>query len=209
MVQASIQPGQRVTLAGRTGSGKSTLARYLLLNSPNHWLILNPKHTKAYDKLPDSVIVKSMDLKKIEREMQRHRFVIVNPKQAEATPDSMDWLVQWLHDEYSQVGLCCDELYTLHRNGVAGEGLLSYLTRGRELKQSFLGQTQRPAWVSQFVFSEADFIVEMSLNLKKDRMRMFEFIGHEAALAKLPPREWLWYDASGDTLRKFAPVVMP
>lgn len=205
----NIPQGKRAILAGRTGSGKSTLARWLLVNSPGHWFILNPKHTKAYDKLPDSVVVKSAyDVKRLEREIQRHRFVIVNPTQREATPDGMDWFAQWVHDEFRNIGLCCDELYTMHRNGVAGEGLLSYLTRGRELGQSFLGQTQRPAWISQFLFSESDYIGEMSLNLKNDRKRMFEFIGNEVALEKLPPHWWLWYDATADHLRKFQPVPM-
>lgn len=204
-----IAQGKRAILAGRTGSGKSTLARWMLENSPGHWFILNPKHTKAYDKFPDSVVVKSAyDFKKLEREISRHRFVIVNPTQAEATPDGMDYFAQWVHDEFKGVGLCCDELYTMHRNGVAGEGLLSYLTRGRELKQSFFGLTQRPAWVSQFLFSESDFIGEMSLNLLKDRKRMVEFIGHDEALRKLPPRWWLWYDVEADNLRKFSPLQL-
>lgn len=204
-----IPQGKRAILAGRTGSGKSTLARWLLTESPGHWFILNPKHTKAYDALPDSVVVKSAyDVKRLEREIRRHQFVIVNPTQAEATPDGMDWFAQWVHDNFRNIGLCCDELYTMHRNGVAGEGLLSYLTRGRELGQSFLGQTQRPAWISQFLFSESDYIGEMSLNLKNDRKRMFEFIGHELALEKLPPHWWLWYDATADHLRKFHPVPM-
>ena len=209
MILPSIFQGKRAILAGRTGSGKSTLACWMLENSSGHWFILNPKHTKAYDRLPDSIVVKSAyDFKRLEREIQRHRFVIVNPKQAEATPDGMDYFAQWVHDEFRGLGLCCDELYTMHRNGVAGEGLLSYLTRGRELGQSFLGQTQRPAWISQFLFSESDYIGEMSLNLVKDRKRMVEFIGHAAAMEKLPPHWWLWYDVAADDLRKFRPVPM-
>ena len=205
----SIPQGKRAILAGRTGSGKSTLACWMLENSPGHWFILNPKHTRAYDKLPDSVVVKSAyDFKRLEREIQRHRFVVVNPKQSEATPDGMDYFAQWVHDEFREIGLCCDELYTMHRQGVAGEGLLSYLTRGRELGQSFFGQTQRPAWISQFLFSESDYIGEMSLNLVKDRKRMVEFIGHAAALEKLPPHWWLWYDVTADSLRKFKPVPL-
>ena len=205
-----IPQGKRAILAGRTGSGKSTLACWMLENSPGHWFILNPKHTKAYDRLPDSVVVKSaFDFGRLEREIQRHRFVVVNPEQTEASFEGMDYFAQWVHDEFRQVGLCCDELYTMHRNGVAGAGLLAYLTRGRELGQSFFGQTQRPAWVSQFVFSESDYIGEMSLNLDKDRKRMVEFIGHPAAMENLPPHYWLWYDITADNLRRFAPVPLP
>lgn len=205
----SINPGERAILAGRSGSGKSTLACWMLQRSPGHWFILNPKWTKAYDKLPDSVIVKGFDLAKLEREIGRHRFVVINPKQTEATPDNMDWFVQWVHDTFTGVGLCVDELYTLHKNGQAGDGLISFLTRGRELKQSFFGQTQRPAWVSQFLFSEASYIGEMSLNLLKDRKRMEEFIGDPFAMQKLKPHWWLWYDVAKDAMRYFQPVPLP
>lgn len=201
-----IKAGQRAVIAGRSGSGKSTLANWLLENSPGVWTILNPKWTKAYEKLPNATTVRSFDPAKIDKAFRENRFVIINPSQAEASPEAMDAFVQWLHDNYEKVGLCVDELYTLHKNGKAGEGLLAWLTRGRELKQSFLGLTQRPAWISQFVFSESNFIGEMSLNLPADRKRMFEFIGNEKALENLPPRQWLWYDTENDKLRLFNPV---
>lgn len=201
-----INPGERAVVAGRTGSGKSTLANWLLQRSPGVWVILNPKLTKAYEKLPGSKVVSGFDDVKIDRAFREARFVIVNPKQQEARPEEMDYFVQWLHDSYEKVGLCVDELYTLHKNGKAGDGLLGWLTRGRELKQSFLGLTQRPAWLSQFVFSESNYIGEMSLNLPADRKRMFEFIGHEEALRNLPPRQWLWYNTEADSLRLFNPV---
>lgn len=203
-----VKPGQRAVIAGRSGSGKSTLGRWLLQQSPGHWIILNPKWTRAYDTLPDVEKVKGFDMMKITRAVTHARFVVVDPKQEEATPEMMDSFVQYIHDGFTNIGLVADELYTLHKNGKAGEGLLSYLTRGRELKQSFIGLTQRPAWVSQFVFSESNYIGEMSLNLHADRKRMYEFIGNEMALNKLPPYEWLWYDAEHDDLRYFSRVPL-
>lgn len=201
-----IDPGERAVIAGRSGSGKSTLANWLLTQSPGVWIILNPKWTKAYEKLPNSTTVRSFDAAKIDKAFREKRFVIINPRQEEATPEAMDNFVQWLHDAYENVGLCVDELYTLHKNGKAGDGLLSWLTRGRELKQSFIGLTQRPAWISQFVFSESNFIGEMSLTLPADRKRMYEFIGHEKSLENLPVRQWLWYNVEADELRLFNPV---
>lgn len=201
-----VERGQRVTIAGRTGSGKSTLARWFLARSPGRWVILNPKHTKAYDSLADSNTVSGFDLKKIERSMQEHRFTVINPKSEQATAEIMDAFVLWLHQSYTHVGLCVDELYTLHSNGRAGEGLIGWLTRGRELKQSFLGLTQRPAWVSKFLLSESDYLGEMSLTLEADRKVMRDIIGSPEALVKLPPYVWLWYDMGDDELRKFGPV---
>ena len=201
-----INPGERASIAGRTGSGKSTLARWLLLRSPGHWVILNPKHTKAYDKLPDSVTLKGIDYKKLEKAIREKRFVIINPTTSQATADYMDAFVQYMHESYTHIGLVVDEAYSLHKNGQAGNGLISWLTRGRELKQSYLGLTQRPAWVSKFLFSESDFIGGMTLALEEDRKRMYELTGRYEMRDKLPPREWFWYTLETDTLRKFNPV---
>lgn len=201
-----IKLGERAILSGRTGSGKSTLGKWLLERSPGRWIILNPKHTKAYNSLPDSHTINGIDLKKLDRSLQEHRFTIVNPTGPQATPENLDAFVGYIHATYSKIGLCADELYTLHNNGRAYEGLLGLLTRGRELEQSFLGMTQRPAWISQFCFSESQYIGGMSLSLTDDRKRMYQMTGREEFIGKLAPHYWLWYDVSADNLRSFKPV---
>jgi len=201
-----IKLGERAILSGRTGSGKSTLGKWLLQRSPGRWIILNPKHTKAYDSLPDSHTINGIDLKKLDRSLQEHRFTIVNPTGPQATPENLDLFLEYIHGSYKKLGVCADELYTLHNNGRAGEGLLGLLTRGRELEQSFLGMTQRPAWISQFCFSESQYIGGMSLSLTDDRKRMHQMTGREEFIGKLAPHYWLWYDVSADKLRSFKPV---
>lgn len=201
-----IKQGERASIAGRSGSGKSTLACWLLSRSPGHWLILNPKHTKAYNVLPGAVTLNGINFAKLERSLNLNRFTIVNPTGPQSTPDNLDSFVDYLHNQYMNLGLCADELYTLHTNGQAGAGLTGWLTRGRELGQSFLGLTQRPSWVSRFLFSESTYIGEMSLNLKEDRKRMYEMSGQDEMLNKLPPREWLWYTVDADNLRHLGAV---
>lgn len=201
-----INPGSRALGAGRTGSGKSTWGKWMLQRSPLSWVILNPKHTAAYKDLPESVTIKSLNMRDVEKALSRNQYVIVNPESADASPDSMDDFVMALHNSFSHVGLCCDELYSLHKGGVAGQGLIGYLTRGRELKQSFLGLTQRPAWLSQFLFSESDYICGMALALEKDRKRMVEMTGKNEFLARVPPRNWLWYDVAAESLAYYGPV---
>jgi hypothetical protein len=201
-----IGRGKRVLLAGRTGSGKSTLGCWLMTRSPGSWVILNPKWTKAYDQLPDSQTVKSLDFGKIERSIAQNRFTVVNPKPGESNNHTLDAFVAQLHDSYSNIGLCCDELYTLHSGGVAGEGLLGWLTRGRELKQSFIGMTQRPKFISKFLFSESDFVGGMTLSIADDRKVMYQNTGNPAFLQKVPERDWLWLDVATDELRFFGPV---
>ena len=204
----NIQSGKRAIVAGRTGNGKSTLACFLLSQSPGHWLILNPKWTKAYAELPDAHVIKKFDVKAIERSLTDHRFTLFNPKSEHASVELLDDLVGYFHDNYNNLGLCVDELYTMHRQGQALPGLLGWLTRGRELGQSFLGLTQRPAWISKFLFSESDFIGGMDLSLKDDRKRMVEMTGREAFMDRLDKYRWLWYDVGNDDLKKYGPVPM-
>ena len=206
MADPFINPGERAIVAGRTGSGKSTLGKWLLLRSPGHWVIINPKWTKAFDKLPDSEIIKGINLKKIDKSINENRFTIINPNANESDPETLDLLIKYFHEAYTDIGICVDESYAIHTNGRAGPGLIGLLTRGRELKQSFLGLTQRPAFLSKFLFSEAEYIVGMALSMEDDRKRMFEFTGKQIFKDKLPAHEFLWYDVGNDNLRHFNPV---
>jgi len=147
-------------------------------------------------------------VKKVEKEMARHKFVVVNPLSREATPDTLDDFIMYFHENWKGVALCCDELYSVHKSGRAGQGLISWLTRGRELKQTFLGLTQRPAWLSQFLFSESDWIVGLALNLEKDRERMVEMTCQAAFLRRIPPYHWLSYGVEKEELQYFGPVPL-
>lgn len=206
MTTPKITAGKRLLVAGRTGSGKSALACWFLQRSQQTWVVLNPKHTGAYKNLPDSNVVKSLDPKKVSDSIKKYKYTIVNPPSSTADPDTMDAFIMWLHDSWTNIGLCCDELYAIHKGGHAGQGLLGWLTRGRELKQSFLGLTQRPAFLSQFLFSESDYIVSMSLSLKKDRKRMEEMTDRPAFNKVLDKYYWLYYDISNESLRYFEPI---
>ncbi len=202
-----LRPGQRAMVAGRTGMGKSTLGCWLLSRSNSHWLILNPKHTKSYQGLEDQNTITSFDKKRVSQSLEKHRFTIFNPENIESGVEYLDLIVEWLSETYDNVGLCCDELYTMHKgNAQAGSGLIGWLTRGREKKQSFLGLTQRPRWISQFIFSESDYIGSLDLTLNDDRKRMSELTGHDIFMERQEPYKWLWYDVAKDHIRKFGPV---
>lgn len=202
----TIGAGKRAVISGRTGSGKSTLGCWLLNRSLQHWVILNPKWTGIYKDLPDSNTLKNFKESDFNKSLEKHRFTILNFDGNTANADYMDSVVEYIHGSFENVGLCADELYTLHSAGKAGPGLTGWLTRGRELKQSFVGMVQRPAWVSRFCFSEADYIVGMDLTAIEDRKRLYECCGNEHFKDRMEPRKWLWYDVNGDHIAKYRAV---
>lgn len=203
-----IEPGSRVVVAGRTGSGKTTLGAFLLGRSRQHWIIFNPKHTAGYSVLDDANVLRktSGEMGRVESSLKKHRFTVLNFPSSESDSEYMDALIQYFHETYTNIGVCADELYTLHSNGRPGNGLIALLTRGRELKQSFLGMTQRPAWVSRFVFSEASAIVGMDLALPEDRKRMRDNTGSEVFSSRVPPHHWRWYNVGADSQTLWGPV---
>lgn len=205
----SIKPGERAIIAGRTGSGKTVLGNWLIKRSPQKWVIFNPKHTAGYNDLPHVEILDGFNAKKIDAAIPKSRYILLNFKPAESDPRFMDACVAWLHDQYDNIGLCADELYTLHDSGRPLPGLTGWLTRGRERKQSFAGLTQRPVWISRFCFSEADYIGGMSLQLASDRKAMMQNTGRAEYLKKLDPHYWLWYRVSADGLDLYGPVPLP
>jgi hypothetical protein len=203
----TIDPGKRCTVAGRTGSGKTTLAAWFLNRSAQHWVVLNPKHTAIYRALPGAVIHRKFDPKAILSDTARRKFVVLELSGDEAESNYMDGIIGWLHGALHNVGLCVDELYTLHSSGGrAGAGLTGWLTRGREYRQSFLGLTQRPAWISLFVFTEAEYICAMDLTHEDDRERLYKAAGDRHFLDRVTGYRWLCYDVLRATIHLYGPV---
>ncbi len=195
-----VLPGERVIIAGRTGSGKTIGAVWLLSRSPGCWLVLDRKYDKAFENIGPTVGL-NCDYDNLWKE---NRILIVRPETSD--PGELDAWIQRVSERWQHIGLLIDELYYVHTNGRAGDGLVGWLTRGRSRQQSFIGCTQRPAWVSRFCFSESDYIVSYTLNLADDRKRMYEFTGRKDMLQKTRRYKWAWYDVARDKLTRFGKV---
>ena len=191
-----LRAGERLAVCGATGTGKTTFARGVLAESSYHWLIFNPKWSKSFAALGGALITRP-DRSRIFSALDRQQYTVVNFP-ASWNWESQDELISDVCERYSNIGICADELYTLHNGAKAGPGLIGLLTRGRELKQSFIGLTQRPSWISRFVFSEASSIVEFRLNYVEDRKIIYEYTGCKAALNKLPNYDYLYFGVEAD-----------
>lgn len=204
----AIIPGQRAIAVGRTGSGKTTLARYIMAVSPVRWVILDRKADDGLAKDGGAVIERLPEPDECLELLEDAPSIIVRPPPSDFRTGAVDEFILTLHDAVNHIGLMVDELLSLQKNGQAGDGLVSWLTRGRSKGQAFLGLAQRPAWISQFLFSEADIIYCMALNKEDDRKRVYDFVGDRRVMEKLPKRQYWRYAVDDDLLQKGAPVTI-
>lgn len=200
-----LSPGSRTLIAGKTGSGKSTGAVYMLRNSRQKWLIVDPKGDDKIATLKPAYIT-SLDPKEVERAWKAgYQYVALSPPPL-ATPQEVDLFLLECFQTFKNFGIYVDELYFIHTNGRAGAGLVAILTRGRSDKITFCGATQRPAWISIFCLSEADYICQYRLQLEKDRDKIFN-VTNKMEMLENPPKEysWYYYTAKNERLQLFVP----
>jgi hypothetical protein len=187
---------QRTAIMGRTGSGKTQFASWLLLESysaKQPWVIIDYK----YDDLLNSVDrITEIGL----TDNPKHPgLYIIHP-----TPGQDDEVEAWLWKVWAteNTGLYFDEGYMIPDR----EAFNAILTQGRSKNIPAIILSQRPSWISRFVFSEADYYTVFHLNDRKDRKRVGEFLPQGAVEARLPEYHSRWYDVGNDALFQLKPV---
>lgn len=202
---AFLTAGTRTLIAGKTGSGKSTGAVYMLRGSKQKWLLIDPKGDDKIATLNPARIYK-LDTNEVIRAWKAgYQYVALTPPPL-AKPADIDLFLLECFQTFENFGIYIDELYYIHTNGRAGAGLQAILTRGRSDKITFCGATQRPAWISVFCLSEADYICQYRLQLEKDREKIFEVTAKPEMLEN-PPLEysWYYYNAKKESITLFTP----
>lgn len=188
---------QRIAIMGRTGSGKSQAALWhLSLANFDRipWIILDFKGDEAINSIEGAKHITYSEVP------TKPGIYILHPY-----PGETDQLERYLYKcwEKENIGILVDEGYMLQDN----DAFLACLTQGRSKRIPMIVLTQRPAWISRFVFSEADFYQVFALNDRRDRKTISEFMpGDVKDAPKLPDFHSYYYDVGRDKLVVMKPV---
>lgn len=190
---------QRTSIIGRTGSGKTVAGSWVLSEAPfdkQPYIIVDYKGDEL---LNSSDRIKEIDLKTVPKQPGLY---IVHPRL-----DQVEQVDAWLWKvwERENVGLYFDEAYMLPDKGA----LQAILTQGRSKRIPVIALTQRPALISRFIFSEADFFAVFQVSIDDDKKRIRGFIPSYVTDARLPDYHFRWYDVSKDKLFNVLPVPAP
>ena len=189
----------RISIIGRTGSGK-TQAGVWHLSQQNFdaqpWILIDFKG--------DDLIAKVGSLEGAE-------YITVNSPVPtspglyilQVRPDQKEELntFLWRVWERENVGIYVDEGYMLDKS----DAFDSILTQGRSKYIPCIVLSQRPVWLSRFVFSESNFFQVFHLNDRRDRQTVGAFVPAKLD-ARLKEYHSYYYDVDRDSLVVFAPV---
>ncbi len=198
---------QRLAEIGRTGSGKTVAGVYHLSRKDLReelWAIIDYK-SSPNDLINNIDNARHIELSWSPPRRQSHGsggLVIVHPLPSDAKQVN-DFL--WRIWERGNVGVFVDEGYMLG-NMEAFEALL---TQGRSMHIPMIVLTQRPSWVSRFVFSEADFFQVFDLTDNRDWITVESFMPAIEKFRSLPEHESWYYDVAKKKMFQFAPVPEP
>lgn len=188
---------QRITVIGKTGSGKTQAAMWLLASrsyTTRPWIVLDFKREELINAIPHR---KYLDVDaKIPKEPGLY-VVQPKPSQEEAVEDLL-----WRIWDRERVGLFIDEGYMI---SARSPGFQAVLTQGRSKSIPVIHLTQRPAWVTRFAFSEADYIQLFQLTDARDQKIVKQFMPLPIE-QPLPQYHSWWWDNSRNVKRVLRPV---
>lgn len=194
-----LWPGDRhrITIIGKTGSGKTQGAAWLLAHRSYDvmpWIVLNWKHDELLNDIPGT---KEMTV--TAKVPKRPGLYMTHPTPADA--DAVDDLL-WRAWERENVGIYVDEGYMISPRSAAFQAVL---TQGRSKRLPVILCTQRPAWVTRFAFSEADFIQLYQLTDTRDTKIVKQFMPLPIE-TRLPAPYYSWW---WDNARNYKAVLQP
>jgi hypothetical protein len=188
---------QRLAIVGRTGSGKTYAAAWHLSGrswTKRPWIVFDFKGDSLLSEIPRAEEISITD------NIPKHKGVYIVrplPNQEEAV-DGFLWKL-WAAEN---AGVYVDEGYMI---GARSAPFNAILTQGRSKNIPLIVLSQRPVWMSRFVWSEADFYQVFHLNNREDNKVIEKFCPVDLS-QRLPPYHSHYYDVSADNHVLLGPV---
>lgn len=186
---------QRLTIVGRTGSGKTQGALFVLSQMPftaMPFVLIDFKRERSFSMIRNAVHIGYDDVPRAPG------IYILQPNIGdEDKAEKFLWNI-W---EAENIGVVFDEGYMLGKS----KAFIALLTQGRSKNIPVITLTQRPSWISRFVFSEAEYFMIYRLTDDRDLETVQKFV-HGNIEKKLPQFWSYWYSAVDETLVKLRPV---
>lgn len=188
----------RTACLGRTGSGKTTFSMWLLSGTnfqTERWVIYNTKGDKLINQIAAIPGVRTLAITETPDEPGLY---IYNPRPDQQLEIDASFRRIW---DIQNCGVVIDEGYMIEVEG----GFNALLTQGRSRKIPMIVCSQRPAWISKYVFSEASFVSVFQLQHLGDRKNVAQFVPLDINY-RLPRHCSFWYDVGEHTLYRLSPV---
>lgn len=193
-------PTHKLAIVGRTGSGKTVAAIWHLSNSDfdeRPWIILDYKNDELINRIERAQIVHYDELP-----AEPGIYIL------KVLPGEEEKVSEWFNQvwETENLGILIDEGYMIDPRD---QWFNACLTQGRSKQISMIILSQRPVWLSRFVFSETDFFQIFDLTHSKDLDKVREYVRDDERqqLDKpLAPFHSFYYDVGRRRLETFGPV---
>ena len=196
----------RTLILGSTGSGKTVFGAHILANQPINrmpYVIIDYKNEGLLNAIP---YARQLELKDLPREPGIYivrATIVEDDARVEA-------FMQRIH-RLERCGLFFDEAYMIPHKPPY-RALNAIYTQGRSKNIPTISMSQRPSWISRFAYSEADHIVYMRLNDRRDRKTVSEFTPDHPLwdLRQHPPQYHAkWFDVGRNASYLLKPAPEP
>jgi hypothetical protein len=184
-------PSSQIAIVGMNGSGK-TVAALFHLSRANFdripWIIFDYKNEEEINSIARAEYIDIGNLPK------RPGIYIVQPTAQD--DEAVDGWFDAIR-ERERIGVYIDEGYMVPNQPPRFKGLRNLLVQGRSKKIPRILLSQRPSWVSRFVFSEANFHQLYFLSDDRDHATMHGFFDYPETT--LPEFHSWYYDVGRPT----------
>jgi hypothetical protein len=190
----------RLVVIGRTGSGKTQAALWHLTHRDQSlpWIIFDFKRDAMIGEVV--AVAGAQEIKLTEAPPTKPGLYVVHPLPRDT--DALDAFL-WRVWNVGGMGLFFDEGYMVGD----GEAFRAILTTGRSRHIPVIVLSQRPAWLTKFAWSEADFYQVFQLSMRDDLKKVREYgVPFDFEEERLPDFHSVYYDVARNRVVIFTPV---